>query len=200
MEDLEKVVQHYLSVFNYDSSSISPTILNYFKMVLEKHSIEDILHAIDLSFEELKGRRKLHATKVLNILQKNLSLVLDTKIQIKPDKSEVHTEEYLNRDQEGQENHSWNIWKSFFYRHNIPKSLINKKELEKIPLDLRNFYIATKVCEYIYSTMPLEERKKVDRMVESRLKLINISPQQDVEEVKRLLRIHFVKKIYGIPY
>lgn len=196
MESLDKVVQHYISVFNHDSSSLSPTILNYLNMILDNYSLEDVLHAIDLSFEELKHRKKPHPTQVIKVLQKNLNTVSAAKRQKETHQAETHK----NKPQVVQDSQLWSVWKSFFDQLSIPKSLINKKELEKIPSDLRNFYIASIVCEYIYGSMSQEERKKVDRMVEGRLKLINISPEQDVEEIRRLLRIHFIKKIYGIPY
>lgn len=206
MENLDRVVQHYISVFNHDSSGISPAILNYFRMVIEKHSVEDVLHAIDLSFEELKHKKKPHPTEVIRAVEKNLTGVSIIQEQVKPEKPNSCLENTSgdtppeNKPSAGRDNSLWNIWKGFFENYGIPKSLISKKELEKIPPDLRNFYIATRVCEYVYNTIPPEERKKVDRMVENRLKQINLSQEQDIEEVRQLLRIHFIKKIYGIPY
>lgn len=206
MENLDRVVQHYISVFDHDSSGISPAILNYFNMVIEKHSIEDILHAIDLSSEELKHKKKPHPTEVIRILKKNLEIVSSIQEQVKPEQPDTCVEDKSgdvlpeNKPLAGRDSSLWNIWKSFFEEHGIPKSLINKRELEKIPADLRNFYIAGIVCKYIYSVIPPEEKKKVDMMVENRLKQINISQDQDIEEVRQLLRTHLIKKIYGIPY
>lgn len=206
MENIEKVIQHYISVFKPDSPSISPPILNYFSIALEKYNLEEILQAINLSFEELKNKKGLHQTQILKVLQKNLEAIAglcqtppsntDSNHQQKSDDNTTN-EKHLEKEQTG---YQFGAWKNFFKEHQIPKNIITKKEIERIPPDLRDFYIAKVVCDYLYTKLPDKERERIDKLIQNKIENINISQDIEKEEIKELLKRYYIKKLYHIPY
>lgn len=204
MENIAKILEHYISTFNLEHASIPPAILNYFNVISEKYYLEDILQAINLSFEDLKKKKRAHPTEVIRTIQKNLDTIANIQHHLNPPKEQEIKSENIEEEKKitsnkADESHHTGNWKRFFEENDIPKDLINKKELEKIPVDLRDFYISAIVCDYLYSILPEKEREQINNLVEKKIKKLNIS-QKEKEKVKHLLVRHFTKKLYNIPY
>lgn len=199
MAEVDKILEHYIKIFKKNSKSINPLVLTFFEEAIQKHPIENILKSIDKTFEELKDKSHIHPAILVKTLQKHLEPEKsEKKTQSSPTMTEDRTKKMIQIQSDYQ---SRAVWNNLFSELKInEEEIIDKKELSEIPEDIRNFYISAKVADYLYERLSEEERKKIENMVEKRMKILSLSSQKEKEEAKVLLVRYFVKKFYGIPF
>ncbi|MEJ5172675.1 MAG: hypothetical protein WHT47_03070 [Hydrogenothermaceae bacterium] len=178
--------------------------------IVNKYSDEDLERALNLSVEEV-GSKRVKINEFISVLVKNLEMFdvikNQTQEEVKPIKINVenteNTEMYPNQGFEQNRKDKdidRALWNVIFKKLNIPKKIIKNTELSNIPGDIANFYISSQIAKYLYSKMSTQEKAVVEKAVNSQLKKLHIQDEREIEEAKSYLLIHYVKKLYDIPY
>ncbi|MCX7759904.1 MAG: hypothetical protein N2Z81_01845 [Hydrogenothermaceae bacterium] len=181
--------------------------------IVNKYSDEDLDEALNLSVGEV-GLKRLKINEFITVLIKNLEMFDRIKNQaqeeVKPieinventekistENSEIPTNQGFKQNRKDVDRALWNV---IFKKLNIPKKIIKSTELSNMPGDIANFYIASQVAKYLYSKMSTQEKVIVEKAINSQLKKLHIQSEKEIEEAKSYLLIHYVKKLYDIPY
>ncbi|MEZ0322978.1 MAG: hypothetical protein ABWJ98_01525 [Hydrogenothermaceae bacterium] len=207
---LKRLSEKILTKIGKTHGSLNEEIYEKLNEILNKYSDEDIEKALNLSIEEV-GSKKVKVNEFMNVLMKNLEMFdkirNPAQEEVKPIKINTENiETYINqkfeyeRVEQNRKDIDRTLWNMIFQKLNIPKKIIKSKELSNIPGDIANFYIASEVAKYIYSKMSEEEKKIVEKAINHQLKKIYIQDEKEREEAKKYLLIHYVKKLYNIPY
>lgn len=202
MGDINRVLEHYITVFKADKAGIPPVISRFFEEVLGKYKLEDVLEAINLTYDEFKNKRKLHPLDITKKIEENLEIITNIELGIgkKPEETNQSKEvKDVNTDML-EEIKPLKVWKNPFEKNNTPKNLIDKNELKTLPEGLADFYISAKLTEHTYNKLSVEEKEKINLYVKQKIKRLKITSKEEKEEAEQLLTRYFTKRFYNIPY